>query len=729
MSETAPPALKQAIQQLTAQDSSECETPLRVLINYAVDQRLQVTIRSLGAIEKIVELLSSDNQVIQMLSAWALTNLANEESNREAILKAGAVKRFIPTLANSTNPDVLAKTLWLLTNLATNEANRKYLSLCGVPKLMSNLLKFPVESVVEEALKPLRNLVIELECQKNFAQSGGLTNLISLLTHSNVSIIIESLQVLYNLTIGTDEMRRLVVSAGVLPPLIFNLSPRNEEITEHSLKLLITLSLTEDLELTILHAGVLLPVVDLFHSPRVQTQEEAAMLLSNLSCNETIRENLRYCGLVTPLTERLSSPHHTIQEQAARLITNLAMDDYNRVELLDAGAKKKLETMVASGNPNVVEAAKMAINNLSVPVGQEVRTNIEEKFANVKIKDDAQPEAHGDLRRIAAQIRPQLLRREKVCRELHQTEKTYVDSLQTAIRVYLNPVMDSVLANNPIIPDDDVKALFSIIEIIAKINAQFFKELDALMAKFDSNDTLLGPPLLSLTQKLKYYSKYITGYDNTMRVYAQCLKSSPRFAELIEKARSQPDIKGLDLLSFLIMPVQRIPRYILLLGDILKHTPKDHKDYKDTEKALDETKGIADFLNEAKRQTENAQRVVAIQESLQGLDEQLAKDGRMFVREGCLIMKTKGGSKYANLFLFSDILLHAAERKQKYRLKDKVALSELSVIDIPDTDLLKNSFKLVWGKDNQWIVSANSIADKKAWVGDLTKQIASAKAK
>jgi hypothetical protein len=38
--------------------------------------------------------------------------------------------------------------------------------------------------------------------------------------------------------------------------------------------------------------------------------------------------------------------------------------------------------------------------------------------------------------------------------------------------------------------------------------------------------------------------------------------------------------------SFLIMPVQRIPRYALLLRDLLKNTWEDHPDYENIQKAL-----------------------------------------------------------------------------------------------------------------------------------------------
>jgi hypothetical protein len=38
-------------------------------------------------------------------------------------------------------------------------------------------------------------------------------------------------------------------------------------------------------------------------------------------------------------------------------------------------------------------------------------------------------------------------------------------------------------------------------------------------------------------------------------------------------------MKGMDLQSILIKPIQRLPKYVLLLKDLYKHTEKSHIDY------------------------------------------------------------------------------------------------------------------------------------------------------
>lgn len=40
------------------------------------------------------------------------------------------------------------------------------------------------------------------------------------------------------------------------------------------------------------------------------------------------------------------------------------------------------------------------------------------------------------------------------------------------------------------------------------------------------------------------------------------------------------DLRGMDLASFLVKPVQRLPKYILLFKDLEKHTDEDYADCK-----------------------------------------------------------------------------------------------------------------------------------------------------
>jgi hypothetical protein len=64
-------------------------------------------------------------------------------------------------------------------------------------------------------------------------------------------------------------------------------------------------------------------------------------------------------------------------------------------------------------------------------------------------------------------------------------------------------------------------------------------------------------------------------------------------------------------------PVQRIPRYILLLDALVAHTPTTHTDYADLRQALDVMKRFTESANQTQRNYERYQAILRLHELLQ----------------------------------------------------------------------------------------------------------------
>lgn len=97
---------------------------------------------------------------------------------------------------------------------------------------------------------------------------------------------------------------------------------------------------------------------------------------------------------------------------------------------------------------------------------------------------------------------------------------------------------------------------------------------------------------------------------------------------MIDTQNQSKECQGLVLQSFLIMPVQRIPRYRLLLMDLVKHSDKNDDDYKLLCTALELCQDVATFVNETIRDQEMIQQMLEIQKSLIGLPDSLFIPGR-----------------------------------------------------------------------------------------------------
>ena len=70
--------------------------------------------------------------------------------------------------------------------------------------------------------------------------------------------------------------------------------------------------------------------------------------------------------------------------------------------------------------------------------------------------------------------------------------------------------------------------------------------------------------------------------------------------------------------ALLITPVQRVPRYKLLLDDVIKATPRFHPDRANLEEARTQIDAVAWYINDQIKEHENNQLMISIQKSLQG---------------------------------------------------------------------------------------------------------------
>ena len=62
------------------------------------------------------------------------------------------------------------------------------------------------------------------------------------------------------------------------------------------------------------------------------------------------------------------------------------------------------------------------------------------------------------------------------------------------------------------------------------------------------------------------FSHYTGSYDRAVTVLGELTERNRRFQTFITEAAKDPRCNNLNLLSYLIMPVQRIPRYFEVTG-------------------------------------------------------------------------------------------------------------------------------------------------------------------
>lgn len=159
-------------------------------------------------------------------------------------------------------------------------------------------------------------------------------------------------------------------------------------------------------------------------------------------------------------------------------------------------------------------------------------------------------------------------------------------------------------------------------EILA-MNEEFLAALQARMAAWTWN-TQVADLFIAFAQKLPAYSAFINRYPRAMSNYDEYVEQNPRYrAALQAQAQAKLPTVGVAILAghFFIMPVQRIPRYILLLEDLALATPATHEDAKVLPDVLRQMRVVASLVNDAKASAEEASQLAALAHRLRGCPE------------------------------------------------------------------------------------------------------------
>eukprot|EP00004_Rigifila_ramosa_P025213 TRINITY_DN7497_c0_g1_i2.p1 TRINITY_DN7497_c0_g1~~TRINITY_DN7497_c0_g1_i2.p1 ORF type:complete len:516 (-),score=106.56 TRINITY_DN7497_c0_g1_i2:61-1608(-) len=87
---------------------------------------------------------------------------------------------------------------------------------------------------------------------------------------------------------------------------------------------------------------------------------------------------------------------------------------------------------------------------------------------------------------------------------------------------------------------------------------------------------VIGDIFLEYAPYLKVFSAYVNNFERSRQKLKELQDASPVFNHFLENCVRDPQCKGQSIQSLLIMPVQRVPRYVLLLTDLMRKTPKQH---------------------------------------------------------------------------------------------------------------------------------------------------------
>ena len=219
------------------------------------------------------------------------------------------------------------------------------------------------------------------------------------------------------------------------------------------------------------------------------------------------------------------------------------------------------------------------------------------------------------------------------------------------------------------------------------------------------------------------YSQYCANFTRATETIINLRQSSKDFRRF-ETTHPLP-LNAID--SYLILPIQRIPRYFMLLEDFLQHTPEQHPDHPNLGKAVTMTKGIAVYVNERIRALDYMDRVYQIDLALDGECKDLVQPHRRWIADGELSrIRSSLGITYTvpvKFYLFNDILVVAEKNMAGgFQYNQTLQLMDTFVIEDEESAAFRRCFKVV-SVDSTGQFVAKSDEVKWGWIETISKAI------
>ncbi|XP_026374923.2 FYVE, RhoGEF and PH domain-containing protein 3 [Ursus arctos] len=301
-----------------------------------------------------------------------------------------------------------------------------------------------------------------------------------------------------------------------------------------------------------------------------------------------------------------------------------------------------------------------------------------------------------------------------IAQELLHTEETYVQRLHLLDQVFCTRLTEAG------IPSEVTTGIFSNISSIYRFHGHFLlPELQTRITQEWDMNPRLGDILQKLAPFLKMYGEYVKNFDRAVELVSTWTQRSPVFKDIVQGIQKQEVCGNLTLQHHMLEPVQRVPRYELLLKDYLKRLPGDAPDRKDAERSLELISTAANHSNAAIRKMEKMHKLLEVYERLGG-EEDIVNPANELIKEGPIqkLSAKNGTAQDRHLFLFNSMILYCVPKLrlmgQKFSVREKMDISGLQVQDIIKPNAA-HTF-IIMGRKRSLELQTRTEEEKKEWI-------------
>ncbi|XDV48536.1 hypothetical protein PO909_017935 [Leuciscus waleckii] len=327
-------------------------------------------------------------------------------------------------------------------------------------------------------------------------------------------------------------------------------------------------------------------------------------------------------------------------------------------------------------------------------------------------------------------ISPEERKRQEAIFEIITSEFSYQHSLSILVRHF----KDSADLKKTMTATEH-HHLFSNISVIQEVSKRFFEDLEKRHQRHPVIQDISDIVQNHATHHFEPYIVYCSNETFQQRTLQKLLSSNTAFRESLKQIEGSEECGGLPMISFLILPMQRVTRLPLLLDTICQKTPHDKAEYYAARWAFKAISKLVKNCNDGARRMERTEQMYTIQKQMEfgkikpfplvSSSRWLKKSGELAAYTDDLSIFRKAFSyKSFYLFLFNDVLIVTKKKSEEsYVVLDYATVEKVEVEEeITDSKL---NLKLMMnpnseGRCEQMTFVPESKLDRARWVTGLS---------
>ncbi|KAG0047494.1 RHO1 GDP-GTP exchange protein 2 [Gryganskiella cystojenkinii] len=267
--------------------------------------------------------------------------------------------------------------------------------------------------------------------------------------------------------------------------------------------------------------------------------------------------------------------------------------------------------------------------------------------------------------------------RQEAIFEVIQTEHNYVRDLELLEEIFITPLRASDIVD-PDRLEELIEDVFMNFKELLALNKRLLAELRVRQEEQPLVESIGDILLAHVAGFEQSYTSYISRIVISEFMYKREEARNPKFAQFLKDCTRHPEARRLGLRHFIGQPYQRIPRYPLLLNEIIKRTDDGVSDRETVLEVIRVCTELGKRVDACIAEGNRHVRMLTVQDKIYFKSGEVPQDLKLSEKSRklhfeCLVRRRSNFDVQVielRIFLFDHILLMTKEKRDKMSDKD-----------------------------------------------------------